>query len=80
MSSIVSNFAKDAAEYNTYIINGLPPGPITNPGEAAIKAVIEPAKTDFLYFVSKDDNSHHFSKTLEEHNRAAAKYRRRRSD
>ena len=62
--------------YNTYIIKGLPPGPITNPGRAAIRAVIAPAHTDYLYFVLKDDNTHHFSKTLEEHNRAVAKYRR----
>jgi len=64
--------------YNTYIVKGLPPGPITNPGRAAIKAVIDPAQTDYLYFVLKDDNTHHFSKTLKEHNRAVAKYRRRR--
>jgi len=64
--------------YNTYIVKGLPPGPITNPGRAAIKAVIDPAHTDYLYFVLKDDNTHHFSKTLKEHNRAVAKYRRRK--
>ena len=62
--------------YNTYVIQGLPPGPITNPGEAAIRAVLNPAQVDYLYFVAKDDNSHQFSRTLEEHNRAVAKYRR----
>ena len=61
--------------YNTYVIKGLPPGPITNPGEAAIAAVISPAASDYLYFVSKNDGSHHFSRTLKEHNRAVAKYR-----
>ena len=68
-----------SSPYNTYIIRGLPPGPITNPGRAAIAAVFNPARTEYLYFVLKDDNTHHFSKTLTEHNRAVAKYRRRKS-
>ena len=66
---------KNPTPYNTYVIKGLPPGPITNPGEAAIGAAIFPAETDYLYFVSKNDGSHHFSRTLKEHNRAVAKYR-----
>jgi UPF0755 protein len=66
---------KNPTPYNTYVIKGLPPGPITNPGEAAIQAVISPAETDYLYFVSKNNGSHHFSRTLKEHNRAVAKYR-----
>jgi len=66
---------KKPTPYNTYVIKGLPPGPITNPGEAAIAAVISPAASDYLYFVSKNDGSHHFSRTLKEHNRAVAKYR-----
>ena len=61
--------------YNTYTIKGLPPGPISNPGKAAIKAVLFPAKTDFLFFVTKDDNSHYFSRTLKEHNRAVSRSR-----
>ena len=61
--------------YNTYLVEGLPPGPITNPGMAAIVAVIFPAATDYLYFVAKDDARHHFSRTLQEHNRAVAKYK-----
>jgi UPF0755 protein len=61
--------------YNTYIIKGLPPGPITNPGKAAIEAVMSPAAADYLYFVAKNDGSHHFSRTLKEHNRAVARYR-----
>ena len=65
--------------YNTYVINGLPPGPIANPGEAAIKAVLEPASGQFLYFVSKNDGTHHFSKTLAEHNRMVNRYQRNRS-
>jgi UPF0755 protein len=64
--------------YNTYVIWGLTPGPICNPGLESIKAVISPAKTDYLYFVSKNDGSHHFSKTLSEHNRAVDRYQRQK--
>ena len=53
--------------YNTYKYKGLPPGPICSPGKSSIKAVIYPAKTDYLYFVSKGDGTHHFSKSFEEH-------------
>lgn len=54
--------------YNTYRIKGLPPGPIGNPGLDAIKAVLEPARTDYLYFVARKDGTHQFSRTLKEHN------------
>jgi len=63
--------------YNTYVITGLPPRPIANPGEAAIQAVIRPdIMQGYLYFVSKNDGTHHFSKTLDEHNRAVQRYQR----
>lgn len=64
--------------YNTYLHRGLPPGPIANPGREALQAVINPVETDYLYFVSKNDGSHHFSSTLKEHNRAVYKYQKRR--
>ncbi|HOP40009.1 MAG TPA: endolytic transglycosylase MltG, partial [Geobacteraceae bacterium] len=60
--------------YNTYRIDGLPPGPIGNPGEASIEAVLLPARTPYLYFVARKNGSHHFSTTLEEHNRAVARF------
>lgn len=60
--------------YNTYRVKGLPPGPITNPGEAAIRAALYPVPTNFLYFVSRNDGSHKFSATLAEHNSAVKKY------
>ncbi len=62
--------------YNTYVIPGLPPGPICNPGEAAIRAVLRPAETKYFYFVSNNDGSHQFSRTLKEHNRAVKRYRK----
>jgi len=67
---------KRHTSYNTYVIRGLPPGPIANPGLDAIRAVLYPAETDYLYFVSKNDGSHHFSKTLSEHNRAVYFYQK----
>ncbi len=65
---------KTLTAYNTYMRPGLPPGPIASPGAAAIDAVIDPAKTSYLYFVSKNDGSHQFSASLREHNAAVRKY------
>jgi UPF0755 protein len=63
--------------YNTYIHRGLPPSPICNPGRAALLAALDPAPSDYLYFVSQNDGTHRFSKTLDEHNRAVARFRER---
>lgn len=60
--------------YNTYIHPGLPPGPICNPGRASLDAALHPAKTGYLYFVSKNDGSHHFTDKLSEHLSAVKKY------
>jgi len=60
--------------YNTYIIKGLPPGPIANPGVASLKAVLYPALVKHLYFVSKKDGTHYFSNSLAEHNKAIKRY------
>ncbi|OLC17411.1 MAG: hypothetical protein AUH29_02075 [Candidatus Rokubacteria bacterium 13_1_40CM_69_27] len=61
--------------YNTYLRAGLPPGPIASPGLGAIEAALDPAPVKYLYFVKKDDQHHHFSVTVEEHNSAVARYR-----
>lgn len=64
--------------YNTYLNRGLPPGPICNPGLDSIKAVLDPEETPYLYFVSKNNGTHHFSARIEDHNRAVQKYQKRR--
>ncbi len=61
--------------HNTYFIKGLPPSPIANPGKDSLLAAINPAKVEYLYFVSNGSGSHQFSSTLEEHNRAVLRYR-----
>lgn len=66
--------ASDTA-YNTYKIDGLPPGPIANPGRASLEAVLNPPNTEYLYFVADGSGGHAFAKTLEEHNTNVAKWR-----
>ncbi len=61
--------------YNTYVIYGLPPGPIANPGLDSIMAAVNPAPVNYLYFVSRNDGSHQFSSTLTHHNIAVSKFR-----
>ncbi|MCP4895554.1 MAG: endolytic transglycosylase MltG [bacterium] len=64
--------------YNTYRYPGLPPGPINNPGRAALAAALHPEKNEYLYFVASPGGGHTFSRTLREHNRAVAEWQRSR--
>jgi UPF0755 protein len=65
-------------EYNTYRIKGLPKGPIASPGKLSLEAALFPASTDFLFFVSRNDTTHKFSKNYEEHKRAVRRYQLKR--
>jgi UPF0755 protein len=62
--------------YNTYRFPGLPPGPIASPGRSSLEAAAQPADSDYLYFVSRNDGSHEFARNLEEHNRNVAKFQK----
>jgi UPF0755 protein len=67
---------KIPSRYNTYRWPGLPPGPIANPGKASIYATLYPASVDYLFFVSRNDGTHYFSRNLQEHNRAVTLYQK----
>lgn len=69
---------REATPYNTYVIDGMPPTPIALPGRAALEAAVNPLPGETLYFVSKGDGTHHFSRTLREHNNAVNRYIRNR--
>ncbi len=71
---------RNPTPYNTYILPGLPAGPICNPGKEALRAALHPAETKYLYFVAKNDGTHHFSASLSEHNRAVRKYQRKKKN
>ncbi len=67
---------KISSPYNTYVVRGLPPGPIANPGRAALEAVLHPEQNQFLYFVADGSGGHVFAKTLKEHDNNVARWRR----
>lgn len=69
---------REATAYNTYVIEGMPPTPIAMPGRASLEAAVSPQPGNTLYFVSKGDGTHHFSRTLREHNNAVNRYIRNR--
>jgi UPF0755 protein len=64
------------SSYNTYRFAGLPPGPIGNPGKSALEAAMHPAESDYYYFVADAEGHHRFARTIEEHNKNVAAYRR----
>ena len=72
--NLTKEHLETATPYNTYIVNGLPPGPICNPGDSAIHAALYPAETNYLYFVADGTGGHKFSATLEEHNANVQQY------
>ena len=72
----LDEYSKVASPYNTYLHEGLPPTPICNPGRDSIRATIDPAKTEYLFFLGKGDGSHVFARTFEEHQANIAKYQR----
>ncbi|HNY49579.1 MAG TPA: endolytic transglycosylase MltG [Smithella sp.] len=71
---VLRSHLRRSSPYNTYLIQGLPPGPIANPGLDSIKATLNPASVDYLYFVSKQNGTHYFSSSLAEHNLAVQRY------
>jgi len=72
---VLRSHLRRSSPYNTYLIKGLPPGPIANPGLDSLKAALNPASVNYIYFVSKNDGSHFFSASLSEHNKAINRYK-----
>jgi len=78
VKTVLRSHLKKDTPYNTYIINGLPPGPIANPGTDSLRAALYPAPVGYLYFVATNDGAHQFSSSFEAHNRAVLKYQMNR--
>jgi UPF0755 protein len=78
--NITRKHLQTPSRYNTYTLAGMPAGPISNPGRSALEAALHPAATDYLYFVGRNDGTHQFSRTLEEHSRAVLKYQRKKPE
>lgn len=74
VKTVLRSHLKINTPHNTYLIDGLPPGPIANPGIDSLRAALYPADVNYLYFVSKNDGSHQFSVSLDSHNQAASKH------
>jgi UPF0755 protein len=74
VKTVLRSHLKRETPHNTYRIDGLPPGPIANPGIDSLRAALTPAKVDYLYFVANNDGTHKFSTSLEAHNLAVLKY------
>jgi UPF0755 protein len=74
VKTVLRSHLKKNTPHNTYLIDGLPPGPIANPGIDSLQAALYPADVNYLYFVSKNDGSHQFSASLDVHNQAVSKY------
>ncbi|NTV43786.1 MAG: endolytic transglycosylase MltG, partial [Syntrophobacteraceae bacterium] len=75
---VESAHLKRESPYNTYVVKGLPIGPICNPGAKSIRAAFFPDNVPYLYFVSNDDGTHQFSETVTEHYKAVSRYREKR--
>jgi UPF0755 protein len=71
------HLTNEASSYNTYRSSGLPPGPIANPGKESLWAALNPARVDYVYFVSKGDGTHHFSSDYRDHSEAVIKYQKK---
>jgi len=76
--NLTKNHLMRPTPYNTYLMAGLPPTPICNPGKDSLLAAVHPAPVPYLYFVSKNDGSHYFSSNIEDHNRAVWKFQKKR--
>ena len=76
--NLTKNHLMRPTPYNTYLMAGLPPTPICNPGKDSLLAAVHPASVAYLYFVSKNDGSHYFSSNIEDHNRAVWKFQKKR--